>query len=100
MPNDKPMRRLPLRDLLTDAEKRTRDLLDHMTSTWLSRASDLRELSRPLRKRSNYPTLQSLQNAIHKMVHVSHETEALVTMLIHELDEINEHARRERLNRT
>jgi hypothetical protein len=100
MPNDKPMRRLPLRDLLTDAEKRTRDLLDHMTGSWLSRASDLRELSRPLRKRSSYPTLQSLQNAIHKMVHVSQETEALVTMLIHELDEINEHARRERLNRT
>jgi C4-dicarboxylate-specific signal transduction histidine kinase len=99
MLTDKPTRRLPLRDLLTDTEKRTRDLVEQMTSSWLARVSDLRDLSRPLRKRSHYPTFLALQNAIQKMVQNSEETDAMIAVLMHQLEEISEHARRERLNR-
>jgi hypothetical protein len=99
MLTDKPTRRLPLRDLLTDAEKRTRALIEEMGTTWLERATDLRDLSRPLRKRSNYPTLLALQHAIQKLVQLTEQTDALVMPLLQELDEINEHGRRERLNR-
>jgi hypothetical protein len=95
----KPMRRLPLRDLLTDAEKRTRDLVDHLHVTWLARASDLRDLSRPLRRRSHYPTGLALLHAIEALVKMNVETDALVEYLTSELEEIREHARRERLNR-
>jgi hypothetical protein len=99
MLTDKPTRRLPLRDLLTEAEKRTRDLIEQLTSTWLARTSDLRDLSRPLRKRSHYPTFLALQNAIQKIGQANQETEGLIAILLQQLEEINEHARRERLNR-
>src|SRR5216683_2545545 len=99
MPIEKNLRRLPLRDLLTDAEKRNRDLIEHLHNTWLARASDLRDLSRPVRRRSHYPTLVALLNAIQKLLELTEETEALLVNLGHRLGEIHEHARRERLNR-
>jgi hypothetical protein len=99
MAADKSFRRLPLRDLMTEAEKRTRNLVDHFTITWLPRATDLRDLSRPVRRKSHYPTLQALLNALHKIQSTTQETEALIEHLGQELEEIREHARRERLNR-
>jgi hypothetical protein len=96
---DKTNRRLPLRDLMTDAEKRTRDLIEKIGTTWLSRVSDLRELSRPVRKRSPYPTLVALQNAIEKVLEIHAEVGELLEYLTHELDDIRDHARRERMAR-
>ena len=99
MTPDKSPRRLPLRDLMTDAEKRTRDLAEHLHVTWLGRAADLHDLSRPVRRKSHYPTLQALHNALNKILETSVETEKLLEHLGQELDEIREHARRERLSR-
>jgi hypothetical protein len=99
MAAEKSMRRLPLRDLLMDAEKRTRSLGEHLRDTWQARVTDLRDLSRPLRRRSHYPTLLALLNALQKLLQVSEETEGLIDYLGRELDEIREHAKRERLNR-
>jgi hypothetical protein len=99
MPLEKSLRRLPLRDLLIDAEKRNRDLIEHLHNTWLARAADLRDLSRPVRRRSHYPTLVALQNAIHKLVELTEETDSLIANLGHRLAEIHEHCRRERLSR-
>ncbi|HEY7308540.1 MAG TPA: hypothetical protein VH643_04160 [Gemmataceae bacterium] len=99
MISERSFRRLPLRDLLTDAEKRARDLIEHFTVTWLARVADLRDLSRPIRKRSHYPTLQALQNALHKTVETNAETRQQIEHLTQELTEILEHARREQLAR-
>ena len=99
MPLEKNLRRLPLRDLLTDAEKRNRDLIEHLHNTWLARASDLRDLSRPVRRRSHYPTLVALQNAITKRLELTEETDGLIANLSQRLTEIQDHARRERLSR-
>lgn len=96
---EKSFRRLPLRDLLTDAEKRTRDLAEHLHVTWLARLSDLRDLSRPIRRRSHYPTLLAMLNSLQKVLQTSEETMNLIEHLAHELDQIREHGRRERLNR-
>jgi hypothetical protein len=96
---EKSFRRLPLRDLMTDAEKRCRDLVEHMNTTWIGRATDLRDLSRPVRRKSHYPTLQALLNALTKLTSSSEETEKLIDVLNQELEEIREHARREKLNR-
>jgi hypothetical protein len=96
---EKPARRLPLRDLLTDAEKRTRDLILHMSSTWLARSSDLRDLSRPVRKRSHFPTLIALRHALEKLLQVNADTLVLIDHLQQELDIIREHARREQVAR-
>jgi hypothetical protein len=99
MISEKSFRRLPLRDLMTDAEKRSRDLIEHFTVTWIARIADLRDLSRPIRKRSHYPTLLALQNAVHKTVETNEETRRLIDYLTQELTEILEHARREYLTR-
>src|SRR5579875_3394620 len=99
MLTERSFRRLPLRDLMTDAEKRVRDLHEHFNVTWLARVADLRDLSRPVRKRSHYPTLYALQNALLKTVEINDETRQLIEYLIEELNEIRQHARREQMTR-
>ena len=99
MPFERNLRRLPLRDLLTDAEKRNRDLIEHLHNTWLARAADLRDLSRPVRRRSHYPTVMALLNAVHKLQQAGEETRTLAGHLRQELEEIREHGRRVRLER-
>ena len=66
----------------------------------MSCVADLRDLSRPIRKRSHYPTLQALQNALHKTVQINEETRQLIDSLMEELNEILEHACREQLARS
>jgi len=99
MVSERSFRRLPLRDLMTDAEKRARDLIEHFTVTWLARVADLADLSRPIRKRSHYPTLLALENALQKTVQTNEETRQMIEHLTQELNEILEHARHEQLAR-
>ncbi len=96
---ERPARRMTLRQLLTHAEKCARDLLEHIQSTVLSQVSDFRDLSRPVRRRSHYPTMVALGNALKKLAAASTEAEALATYLQEQMLEIREHARRERVNR-
>lgn len=96
---ERSFRRLPLRDLMTDAEKRVRDLVEHFNVTWLARVADLHDLSRPVRRRSHYPTLHALQNALQKTIETNVETRQLIDYLAQELNAILEHARREQLER-
>lgn len=96
---DKSFRRLPLRDLMTDAEKRTRDLILHFNSSWLTQAAELRDMSRPLRKKSHYPTLKSLKNALERMLQIDQDTAVMLDHLSQELEEICEQAQRERSSR-
>src|SRR5437763_10717154 len=96
---EKTYRRLPLRDLMTDAEKRSRSVAEHINTTWLAGVTDLRDLSRPLRRKSHYPTLLALQNALQKLVEETASTGELIDYLERQLSEIRDHARRERLNR-
>lgn len=99
MAAEKPYRRLPLRELLTDAEKRTRDLSEQIGTHLMARAADLRELSRPVRRRSHYPTLLALVNSMDRVFEMQVESEELADHLLRELDEIHEHAKRERYSR-
>jgi C4-dicarboxylate-specific signal transduction histidine kinase len=96
---EKPYRRLPLRELLTDAEKRTRDLAEQVGTHLMARAADLRELSRPVRRRSHYPTLLALVNSMQKLFEMQQESDDMAEYLVRELEEIREHAKRERFNR-
>jgi hypothetical protein len=96
---EKSFRRLPLRDLMTDAEKRARDLAERMNIGWIAGITDLKELSRPLRKRSHYPTMLALINSFQKADQAHQEIEKLIDYLTQELDEIREHARREKATR-
>jgi hypothetical protein len=95
----KSYRRLPLRELMTDAEKRSRDLAESLHGSVLEKVADLRELSRPVRKKSHFPTVMALQNSMHKVVELTNEAGELLDYLEKQLLEIRDHARRERFNR-
>jgi hypothetical protein len=94
-----PVRRLPLRELMTDAEKRARDLAEHFYTTWVARAVDLRDLSRPVRRKSHYPTMQALLNSLTKVIQTTDEADVMLDHLMTELEDIHEHAKRERFAR-
>jgi hypothetical protein len=99
MASDKPYRKLPLRDLLTDAEKRSRDAAEKAHNVLVADVADLRDLSRPIRRKSHYPTLLALQNSLQKVLEVTAEIGDLIEYLERQLIEVRDHARRERFNR-
>src|SRR6516164_1520560 len=57
MLTEKSTRRMPLRQLLTHSEKCSRDLVEHLRNGLIHVLTEYRELSRPVRRRSSYPTL-------------------------------------------
>jgi hypothetical protein len=61
--------------------------------------SDFRDLTRPIRRRSHYPTLMALQNALKNYVAATEEALVITQHLNDQLQEIREAARRERVNR-
>jgi hypothetical protein len=90
---------MTLRQLLIHAEKCSRDLYEQINATLLPRVADFRDLTRPVRRKSHYPTLISLMNSLSKLEQVNTEIQTLVEYLGEQLEEIREHARRERTNR-
>lgn len=96
---DRPARRMTLRQLLTHSEKCDRDLGDHLHTTLLPRNTDCRELSRPIRRKSHFPTVVALLNALQKLVQADQEAQVLSDYLYQQLEEIRDHAKREKVNR-
>jgi hypothetical protein len=96
---ERPSRRMTLRQLLTHSEKCTRDLIEHLQATLLPRMNEFRDLNRPVRRKSHYPTVVALINSMRKIEQTGQETQSLVDYLTERLQEIREHARREQVNR-
>jgi hypothetical protein len=90
---------MTLRQLMTHSEKCSRDLIEHFNATLLPRVSDFRDLSRPVRRKSNYPTMIAVLNALNKLQQASEEINTKTEYLHQQLQEIREHAERERTNR-
>ncbi len=90
---DRPQRRMTLRQLLTHSEKCTRDLVEHLQTVVLPREVDFRDLSRPVRRRSHYPTLKALLNALKKLQEGGNEATSQAEYLLEQLNEIRQHAR-------
>jgi hypothetical protein len=96
---ERPQRRMTLRQLLTHSEKCSRDLIEHLQSVLMPREVDFRDLSPPVRRRSHYPTLLAMHNALNKLQESGMEAQQMADYLLEQLAEIREHAKRERLNR-
>jgi hypothetical protein len=99
MSNAKPARRMTLRQLLTYSEKAARDLIEQIQSSLLNQLSDFRDLSRPVRRRSHYPAMIAVHNALRKVSQSAGESLGQASDLLEHLDEIYEHAKRERASR-
>jgi len=96
---DKALRRLPLRKLLASSDKTTRDLAERVHTHMLPRINDFRDLSRPVRKKSAFPTVVAFQNGLRRMVESYEQVQAMIEVLQEHLDAIRDHAQREKLNR-
>lgn len=99
MTTEKPIRRMTLRQLLTHSEKCARDLAELVHTQFLTSVSDFRDLSRPVRRRSHYPTLVAMQNALRKLCEASEKMNQTVDFLNEHLDAIRDHANREKVSR-
>jgi hypothetical protein len=99
MGNDRPVRRMTLRQLLTHSEKCARDLIELVNTGFLPRCVDFRDLSRPVRRKSSYPSILAMQNSLRKLVESVQQTQELTTYLNEHMEAIREHANRERVNR-
>jgi hypothetical protein len=99
MGSDKPVRRMTLRQLLTHSEKCARDLIELVQTGFLTRISDFRELSRPVRRRSHYPSLMALQNSLRKVLESVEQNKQLTNLLNEHMEAIRDHANKERVNR-
>jgi hypothetical protein len=99
MGGDKPVRRMTLRQLLTHSEKCARDLIDLVQSGFLTRVVDFRDLSRPVRRKSHYPTMLAMQNSLRKLLESVQRTQELADFLNEHMEAIRDHANRERVNR-
>jgi hypothetical protein len=92
-------RRPTLRQVLTEAEKGARDLITHMQAELLPRVAEFRELTRPVRRRSKFPKLIAVQNALRKLQEVAAGQGNMANGLLRQMDEIHERAKQERLGR-
>jgi hypothetical protein len=90
---------MTLRQLLTASEKCARDLTDLIHTAFLARVADFRDLSRPVRRRSHYPTMLAMQNALRKLNESAEQMQDMADFLNEHLDAIRDHANREKVNR-
>jgi hypothetical protein len=95
----KSLRRLPLRQLLASSDKTTREVAELVHTHLLPRVVDFRDLSRPVRRKSQYPTMLAFVNGLRRMTEANDQLQALIAVLQEHLDTIREHAQREKLAR-
>ena len=97
--SDKSLRRLPLRQLLSASDKAARELADSVHKHLLARIADFRDLSRPVRRKSQFPTLVAFQNGLRRMMEAHDHVKVTLGVLHEHLDAIRDHAQKEKLNR-
>ena len=95
----KSLRRLPLRQLLASSDKTTREVAELVHTHLLPRVVDFRDLSRPVRRKSQYPTIVAFLNGLRRMTEANDQVQAVLAVLQEHLDTIREHAQREKLAR-
>jgi hypothetical protein len=91
----KNMKRMTLRELLTHAEKCTRELIENLQADLIPKTSEFRDLNRPVRKRSHFPTLMAVQNAMQKLEASGTEMCTFCGHLLEQFKIIEQSARRE-----
>src|ERR1700677_3681760 len=99
METDKPVRRLTLRQLLNQAEKCTANLIECCKSHFLKEATEYRGLSRPVRRRSQFPTMMAMQNSLRKFEDANRSLHTIADFLCEHLKAIRDHANGKRVNR-
>lgn len=61
------IRRMPLRDLVTQSEHKCRELIEHLQMDLTPAVGELHRISRPKRKKSAFPSIRSVCNVSEKV---------------------------------
>jgi hypothetical protein len=96
---ERPSKRMTLRELLIHSEKCTRDLIEQFNGDVLPKINDFRDLNRPVRRRSHYPTLNTMSNSLQQAEQSMEESLTMCDYLVEQLQSIRESARREMMTR-
>ena len=96
---EKTLRRLPLRQLLASSDRTTREIAELVHTHLLPRVVDFRDLSRPVRRKSHYPTMVAFVNGLRRLSQANDQLQAMIQVLQEHLEAIREHAQREKLQR-
>jgi hypothetical protein len=91
---EKPRRRMTLQELLVQLEKHAHAFEDFMKVSVYPQLGDLREMSRPRRKHSQYPTAVAMQNALEGLRSLSEELEKTTDAMMEWFAQVDEHVQR------
>jgi hypothetical protein len=91
--------RMTLRDLLTHTEKMTRDITETVHSQFTPKVTEFRDLARGSRKKSQFPSLHTIDNSMHRVEVTADELRVLMTAVAQNVTLIAERIRKERLDR-
>jgi anti-sigma B factor antagonist len=91
---DRPLQRMPLRQLLTHSQKCARDLADYLRESLCPGTSEFRKLSRPHRKHSPYPSVTAVRDSLARVQQAGAQAGQLATYLLQRLDELHVHCQR------
>lgn len=97
--SEKTLRRLPLRQLLASSDRTARELAELVHTHLMPRVVDFRDLTRPVRRKSHYPTMVAFHNGLRRLVEANDQLQAIIAVLQEHLDAIRDHAQREKINR-
>lgn len=100
MNNQNSSERVALNQLLGHTEKLTRELVDHLQNLLPAQLAEFRNLTRPVRRRSVFPTMRAIANSLAKLQQVmDEEAQEMFNLLDDNLHQIAEFAAQERGNR-
>jgi hypothetical protein len=92
---DKPLRRMTLHELLNTASRSLRELFEQARGDFARHVSDCRDLSRPVRGRSRYPSFIALHNAIRRVEEAQEENQQRYEALLKQLRMVRKVARKQ-----
>ncbi len=97
--SEKSLRRLPLRQLLASSDRTARELAELVHTHLMPRVADFRDLTRPVRRKSHYPTMVAFHNGLRRLAEANDQLQSIISVLQEHLDAIRDHAQREKINR-
>ena len=96
---ERPIQRMTLREVLTHASKVTHEVVELSNKAFHARLEDLADVSRPTRRKSHYPSVVVLQNAVHRYADTSNELVKLLVFLEEHFQAIRDQVNRARSER-
>jgi hypothetical protein len=91
---EKPRRRMTLQELLVAVDKHAHTFEEYMHDSVFAVLSDVREMSRPRRRHSPFPTYVALQNSMIGLREMTEEVARMTEAITEWFSQLDEHVQR------